>query len=276
MVQLNKTALENFGLVLGFIPGVSVIVGAVKAFIYYKKAQKAEKAENEAQQKVDQTAKKIDESLRNYKLNSSSNICYNIPMDHLKSRIYKELMLSALVEMIPFIGIGAASDEVAYVMQLRKLDKGWSFEDQVQSLLRFYKVVLPEEPKKREVMGHVLIAIDNVVRINRLEIRDFITSSYEIRGFSILNEYLDDIRRVIFSKCHELYDLDPNTTPIELVKKCLEDITLTQGGNPFVPYPEVAGYPMSNETKKLNERVQQSNQRLLDCLAKAKSKLEAV
>jgi hypothetical protein len=181
------SAMQKVGIALGFIPGVSTIVGAIKAFVYFRRASKHEKDRNQVHQELQSMTTNIhDTALTVFKEKELRRI----------EQAEKQVGLSSLLEMIPGVNIAAALDGAASPDGYRDLSKA-------QQHLKVRKSPDSDEGFKAYLIKryHIEDQKDNLAFIEAME---WIFVNLDDPSRSI-NFYTED-KRYILNQIPELVD----------------------------------------------------------------------
>lgn len=171
------TVLEKIGTVCGFIPGVSIISGIIKAVIYSRRA----KACREARLQMEKTASKIDEIVRNPIVGKGIVHSHSVHVNELlgeridpsndienifefKANLYGGLVFASILQMIPVFGnLMGSHFEIftfKYINQVKEYEKQ---DAQNRVVADYLGIELPEEEDpKKEFLEKVLITFANL------------------------------------------------------------------------------------------------------------------
>jgi len=189
--NMALSAVQKWGIALGFIPGVSTVVGAIKAFVYYRRASKHEK-DGKLVHEMASKAKNIHEKALNvFKEQELRQI----------GRLEKNIGEFSLTEMIPVINI------VAAILGVTDTDAYPALSEAQQNIQDLKDPLHSEERLKNYL-------------IQRYDVKDNPNPAL-MEAMEWIFANVDDPSKKIYSGWHKFNILDEIP---ELVNKCREKI----------------------------------------------------
>jgi hypothetical protein len=255
------SAMEIVGNILGYIPGISSIVGLIKGFVYLKQAKGCEKE----RQAMAITAGKIDKLVPRTSTDRYWQNRPDVTLVDYKQKNLQILSLLSFLEIIPIINIFAAAYESTELSELHRCKKHLSPDQMIVDLARFYEADLPESGPKRDFCIQVLTIMDNI----------------EIKGSGCTKENYDkkSMTKNIYSNLYVNWveGQDPKSCVLAELKKVRDYVNNPENENlPKMPTPKPGIVQVDSNAKwkqQQYDEAKESSARFKESLAQAITKL---